>query len=1051
MARKKNYRLFQVAKELNVGTALLVDHLQEKGHSVDNSPNTKISGALYEVLLEKFASEKLIKEKAEQEREDKELVQKDGADQFDEKEPSSLTASDLRESINDGPVVAKRRRRRSGSDAPVDIEKLKKVDPEPKVTPEPKVEAQKPEDDKKVGLKVKGYVDLDQFNKKKKPQAKAETPKADPKKPQNKSSQDKPKDNDRKTPEKRPPVQNKVNTPQKESTPKPPREKAPEVPAKKPVADTNNGKETVKKEAPKTQPKEPVVARKVEPPKEEKKPLTTAPQAKNTPDSNNDKGQKEGEGNSEVVIRAENRAPKLSGLKVMGKIELPSDKRKRKSKDDKNKKSDPRSKPPGAKPNAEKPQAKSEGNKQESDENKKKRRRRKRKRKSSETTPQGQNNSNNNNRNNDRGGNKKEKPSEKAVGDSIKSTFSQMNRGASRNRQKTRRRRRDEAAERRELAELQAQEEAKVIEITEFITANEFANLINVPVNEIITKSFSLGMMISINQRLDAELLSFVGEEYGYEVKFIDVTEKEIEIVEEEDDPADLGPRNPIITVMGHVDHGKTTLLDRLRNANVAEGEAGGITQHIGAYQVNVEENKSITFIDTPGHEAFTAMRARGAKVTDVAIIVIAADDAVMPQTREAINHAQAAEVPMVFAFNKIDKAGADPEKIKSQLAEMNLLVEDWGGTIQAQEISALKDINVEDLLEKVIFEAEVLELKANPDRPAVGTVIEARLDRGRGNVATLLVQTGTLRVGDEMVAGIHYGKVRALINQKGQRVKEAGPSMPVQVLGLTGQPTAGDKFYVFKEDGKAKDIAQKRQELFREQQLRKNNRLTLEEIGRRRALGNFKELNVIIRADVDGSVEALSGALMKLSTEEVQVNIIWKAVGAISEADINLAIASDAIVMAFNVRPNAQARSLADREDVDIRTYSVIYDAINDVRDALEGLLSPELREEEMGTAEIKEVFRISNVGNVAGALVTTGKIERNNPVRVVRDGVVIYPKKEGTTAKLGSLKRFKDDVKDVLAGFECGFTVDGFDDLQVGDMLESYKINEIRRKLQS
>ncbi|MCL4154105.1 UNVERIFIED_CONTAM: hypothetical protein GTU68_007603, partial [Idotea baltica] len=594
-----------------------------------------------------------------------------------------------------------------------------------------------------------------------------------------------------------------------------------------------------------------------------------------------------------------------------------------------------------------------------------------------------------------------------------------------------------------ELQEQIEQEGSRVLQLTEFITANEFANLIDVSVTEIITKSFQLGMMISINQRLDAELLTIIAEEYGFDVEFIDVTEDELEIEEIVDKPEDLVPRSPIITVMGHVDHGKTTLLDFLRKTNVTSQEAGGITQHIGAYEVTLKSGQNVTFLDTPGHEAFTAMRARGAKATDVAIIVVAADDAVMPQTKEAINHAQAANVPMIFAINKVDREIADPERIKGQLAEMNILVEDWGGKFQSQEISALKGTNVDELLEKVILESDLLELKANPDRSSAGTVIEARLDKGLGNVATMLVQTGTLKVGDEMVAGIHYGKVRAIINQNGKRVKMAGPSMPVQVLGLNGQPQAGDRFHIFEEDGKAKSIAQKRSELYREQQFRQTKRITLEEIGRRRAIGNFKELNVIIRGDVDGSVEALSGSLLKLSTDEVQVNILWKGVGAISEADINLAMASDAIVIAFNVRPNAQARSLAEREKVDIRTYSVIYDAINDVKDALEGLLSPEIKEEIMGTAEVREVFNVSKVGNVAGSYVTSGKIKREHPIRIIRDGVVI------SDGKLSSLKRFKDDVKEVANGFEFGFMVENYNDIQEGDVLESYKQNEVRRKL--
>ena len=541
------------------------------------------------------------------------------------------------------------------------------------------------------------------------------------------------------------------------------------------------------------------------------------------------------------------------------------------------------------------------------------------------------------------------------------------------------------------------------IEVTEFITANEFANLIETPVTEIIKLSFSLGKMITINQRLDKELLELLGEEFGYEIKLVDVKDQEFDNMEEEDDPESLKERIPIITVMGHVDHGKTTLLDFLRKANVAAGEAGGITQHIGAYQVKVQSGEKISFLDTPGHEAFTAMRARGAQVTDIVIIVIAADDAVMPQTKEAINHAQAADVPMIFAINKVDKPSADPERIKGQLAEMNILVEDWGGDFQSQDISAKTGQGIDELLEKVLIQAELLELKANPDRQPMGTVIEASVEKGRGNVATMLVQTGTLKVGDPMVAGIFFGKVRALIDQNGKRIKKAGPSMPVRVLGINGQPGAGDRFQVYKDESMAKDVAQKRQELYREQTFRQNTRLTLEEITRRRKIGSFSELNIIVKGDVDGSVEALSGSLLKLSTEEVHVNIILKSVGGIKESDVTLAMASEAIILAFNTRPNAQARALAEREGVDIRTYSVIYDAINDVKDALEGLLSPDIKEEVLGTAEVRDTFKISKVGTIAGCMVTSGKIVRNSPVRVIRDSVVIYD------SSLASLKRFQ------------------------------------------
>ncbi|MEL6624833.1 MAG: translation initiation factor IF-2 [Bacteroidota bacterium] len=1030
--KKRNYRLFQVAKELNVGTSLLVEHLQDKGHDIDNSPNSKIDSDLYAMLLKQFASEKQMKERADQileKRKEERVATKSPEEGTTEEEGEDpISASDLRNRIKP------KRRRKSSPDS--DQTEQPQTEAAPPASTPPVAETPPPtptqeKDDQGVGLRVVGKVDLNKFKAKPKPTKKDNNRKSEP-----------PAAPKAKAKETTPPAPKADPQPQ----PQPEEKKAPVAKTEKPAQPVVEKKPAPPVEKPQPQVEKPQVQpqAKVEPPKapappkpEEKK-ATPAKQeaatvAKATQSEKEEKKTEESTETESGVIRAGDRAPNLRGLKVMGKIELPSDRRKRKGKEDKSK---------DDKKDTAKPATAKTDNGDSDDAKKKRRRRRKRKRKPSEGDGASSNakSSNNSNR-----GNRKEKPSEKEVDQSIKNTLSQMGRGASRNRQRQRRAKRDAFAERRAQADQMAAEEAKVLELTEFITANEFAQMIEVPVNDIITKSFQLGMMVSINQRLEADLLSVLGEEFGYEIKFVDVTEKEIEIIEEEDDPEDLIPRNPIITVMGHVDHGKTTLLDHLRKANVAAGEAGGITQHIGAYQVNMDDGKTITFLDTPGHEAFTAMRARGAKVTDVAIIVVAADDAVMPQTREAINHAQVAEVPMVFALNKIDKAGAEPEKIKSQLAEMNLLVDDWGGPIQSQEISALKGMNVEDLLEKVVFESEILELKANPDRAATGTVIEARLDRGRGNVATFLIQNGTLRVGDEMVAGIHYGKVRALIDQKGNRIKEAGPSMPVQVLGLTGQPTAGDKFYVFTDDGKAKEIANKRQELFREQQLRKNNRLTLEEIGRRKALGNFEELNVIIRADVDGSVEALSGALMKLSTEEVQVNIIWKAVGAITEADVNLAIASEAIVMAFNVRPNSQARSLAEREDVDIRTYSVIYDAIDDVRDALEGLLSPEIREEKMGTAEVLEVFKITKVGNVAGGLATSGKIDRNNPVRLIRDGIVIY---ENT---LGSLKRFKDDAKEVIAGQEFGFTITNYDDIKAGDTIESFKVNEIRRKLKS
>jgi translation initiation factor IF-2 len=552
----------------------------------------------------------------------------------------------------------------------------------------------------------------------------------------------------------------------------------------------------------------------------------------------------------------------------------------------------------------------------------------------------------------------------------------------------------------------------------------------------------NLGMMVSINQRLDAETLVLVAEEFGYEIEFVTV-ETQGAIEQEEDKEEDMVERPPIVTVMGHVDHGKTSLLDYIRKANVIAGEAGGITQHIGAYNVQLPSGRRITFLDTPGHEAFTAMRARGAKVTDVAIIIVAADDAIMPQTVEAISHAQAAGVPMIFAINKIDKPGANPEKIKEQLANMNILVEDWGGKYQCQEISAKKGINIKELLEKVLLEADLLELKANPDKRAVGSVIESSLDKGRGYLATVLIESGTLRVGDVMLAGCYTGRVKAMFNERGQQITEAGPSTPVSVLGLNGAPTAGDTLNVLEDEKEARDIANKREQLIRIQGIHTQPHITLEEIGRRIALGNFKELNIIVKADVDGSVEALADSLIKLSTEEVQVKVIHKAVGAISENDVMLASASNAVIIGFQVRPSMEARRLAESESIEIRIYSVIYDAIEEVKSSIEGMLAPLEKEEVTATAEVREIFKISRVGTIAGCMVKEGKLTRTAKIRVIRDGIVIY------TGKLGSLKRFKDDVKEVASGFDCGLNIDGFNDVKIGDIIEAYTIVEIKRKL--
>ena len=585
-------------------------------------------------------------------------------------------------------------------------------------------------------------------------------------------------------------------------------------------------------------------------------------------------------------------------------------------------------------------------------------------------------------------------------------------------------------------------EESKVLKLTEFVTANELATMMNVPVTKIIGTCMSIGIMVSINQRMDAETINLIAEEYGFTTEYVSAEVSEA-VVEEQDSEEDLQPRAPIVTVMGHVDHGKTSLLDYIRQTNVIAGEAGGITQHIGAYNVTLDDGRHVTFLDTPGHEAFTAMRARGAQVTDIAIIIVAADDDIMPQTKEAINHAMAANVPIVFAINKIDKPAANPEKIKEHLAQMNFLVEDWGGKYQSQDISAKKGIGVQELLEKVLLEAEMLDLKANPNRKGTGTVIESSLDKGRGYVATVLCSNGTLRVGDVMLAGTNYGRVKAMFNERGQRVKEIGPSQAATILGLNGAPTAGDAFHVMDSDQEAREIANKREQLAREQGLRTMKRVDLNEIGRRIALGNFKELNIIVKGDVDGSIEALSDSLLKLSTEKIQVNVIQKSVGQISENDVNLAAASDAIIVAFQVRPSAAARKLAEQEGVDIRTYSVIYDAIEEVRDAMEGMLSPEIKEEVTAQVEVRQVYHISKVGTVAGAYVIEGKVSRSNKARVIRDGIVVH------TGEINALKRFKDDVKEVTTNFECGISLVNYNDLREGDILETFQEIEIKAKL--
>lgn len=734
------------------------------------------------------------------------------------------------------------------------------------------------------------------------------------------------------------------------------------------------------------------------------------------------------------VVKA--KADTLKGLSVLGKIELPVEKEKgpktnphQHARDDKDKKK--RKRIAGHKAVVDYVANKAGGGQNAGTPN---------------ANPQTGNAPTGNNSGNNRDANKKGKEaiSNKEIQGNLKSTLAKIGsgRGQFASRTKYRKDKRQAFADEAEERALQEQEEAKVLKVTEFVSANDLASMMDVSVNEVISACMSLGMFVSINQRLDAEMITLIAHEFGYDTQFT-TAEDELTVEEEVDNDDNLVERAPIVTIMGHVDHGKTSLLDYIRRTKVTASEAGGITQHIGAYDVVTDTGKKITFLDTPGHEAFTAMRARGAKVTDIVIIVVAADDNVMPQTKEAINHAQVAGVPIIIAINKIDKPAANPDKIKEELSQLNILVEDWGGKYQCEAISAKTGVGIESLLEKVLLEAEILELKANPNKKAIGTVVEASLDKGRGFVTTVLVQAGTLRVGDVMLAGQHFGKVKAMFDHLGAKVVAAGPSTPVLVLGLDGAPQAGDKFNVMDSDKEAREIATKRGQLLREQAIRTRKHITLDEIGRRLAIGNFKQLNIIVKADFDGSVEALSDSLLKLSTDEIQVAIIHKAVGQISESDVLLASASDAVIVGFQVRPSQSARKLAEQEQIEIRLYSIIYDAINEVKDAMEGMLAPTIEEVVVGVADVREVFKISKIGTVAGCMVTDGYIKRNMQIRLVRDGIVLH------TGQIDALKRFKDDVSEVKFGFDCGISLKGFNDLEIGDTIESFEKKETKRKL--
>ncbi|WP_298763404.1 translation initiation factor IF-2 [uncultured Polaribacter sp.] len=940
MSEGKTMRLNKVLRELNISLDRAVEYLADKGHEIESRPTTKISGAVYQVLLDGFqtdASKKAAsKEVGEEKRKEKEAIRLE------------LEAKQERKRAED----AKKEEVLKAKAEKLAFKPVGKIDIDAAGKPSPKKEVEKPVEDKKEVVPEKPKPKEVEVVKAKAPKLEGLV------------------------------IKSKL------------------IPKEKPAPKTPKTEEAPK--APKT-----VAPVKVDAPvkKEEKKEEITAE-------------------NAEAI---KTQYKKLDGPNFTGKkIDLKQ----------------------FEKPKKKKPEAKKDGT-----DPKKKRKRIVNKAGGPGNRTAGNRGPGNRGPGNNRGGFKgrgnqrpsnvkKEEPTEADIQKQVRETLEKLQGKSSKGKgAKYRRNKRDARREQSE-AEQEAQAlDNKILKVTEFVTVSEVATMMEVPVTNIISACMSLGMMVTMNQRLDAETLVIVAEEFDHKVEFIGA-EVEESIEEVIDKPEDLETRAPIITVMGHVDHGKTSLLDYIRNANVIEGESGGITQHIGAYSVNVGDQK-IAFLDTPGHEAFTAMRARGAQVTDLVIIVVAADDDVMPQTKEAISHAQAAGVPIIFAINKIDKPNANPDNVKTQLSSMNLLIEEWGGNIQSQDISAKTGQGIDELLEKVLLEAEVLELKANPNKNAVGAVVEALLDKGRGYVTTILVQAGTLKIGDYILAGKHSGKVKAMFDDKGNNLEIAGPSTPVSILGLDGAPQAGDKFNVFEDEREAKQIASKRSQLQREQSVRTQKTLTLDEIGRRIALGDFKELNIILKGDVDGSVEALTDSFQKLSTEEIQVNILHKGVGAITESDVLLATASDAIIVGFNVRPQGNARAVADREEVDIRTYSIIYAAINDLKDAMEGMLSPEMKEEVSGNVEIREIFKISKVGNIAGCMVTSGKIFRDSQIRIIRDGIVVH---DGT---LQALKRFKDDVKEVAKGYDCGIQIKNYNDILVGDVIEAYKEVAVKKKL--
>jgi len=1036
---------------LNVGIATVVEFLQKKGHTVEANPNTKISEEQYAILVKEFSTDKNLRLESErfiQERQNKERNKASVSIEGFEKQPEKPKSEDVIKT-----VVPEDARPKFKPVGKIDLDKVNGRKPE-KVEKEPEQKQEEPVAERPVVKpEVKKEPEKRETEVKKEPEVKKEevvTPPAPVVEPA-------------------PVVVEPVVVPEPVVEMKP-------VVETKPV-EVEKVVEEVKKEEPKVVETAPV---KAEEHKEEVK-VETA-QAEVTPVA-----EKAPEDDGVFKIRQPELGAKIN---VIGQIDLAalnqSTRPKKKSKEEKRREREEKEKVRQDQKKLMKEAIIKEirkddsklvksGPKESADAANKKKRNRINKEKvdvnnvatsnfaaprpnvqgkggngnnngqAGQGNGQGNNNRRNNNNNNKDRFKKpviKQEVSEEDVAKQVKETLARLTTKGKNKTSKYRKEKREMVSNRMQELEDQEMADSKVLKLTEFVTANELATMMDVTVNQVIATCMSIGMMVSINQRLDAETINLVAEEFGFKTEYVSAEVAQA-IVEEEDAPEDLQPRAPIVTVMGHVDHGKTSLLDYIRKANVIAGEAGGITQHIGAYNVKLEDGRRITFLDTPGHEAFTAMRARGAKVTDIAIIIVAADDNVMPQTKEAINHAMAAGVPIVFAINKVDKPTANPDKIKEELAAMNYLVEEWGGKYQSQDISAKKGMGVEELLEKVLLEAEMLDLKANPDRNATGSIIESSLDKGRGYVSTVLVSNGTLKVGDIVLAGTSYGRVKAMFNERNQRIKQAGPSEPALVLGLNGAPAAGDTFHVVESDQEAREITNKREQLAREQGLRTQKILTLDELGRRIALGNFQELNIIVKGDVDGSVEALSDSLIKLSTEQIQVNVIHKGVGAISESDVSLAAASDAIIVGFQVRPSGAAAKMAEQEGVDIRKYSVIYDAIEEVKSAMEGMLAPELKEQITATIEIREVFNITKVGLVAGAMVKTGKVKRSDKARLIRDGIVIF------TGNINALKRFKDDVKEVGTNFECGISLVNCNDMKVGDMIETFEEIEVKQTL--